>query len=76
MIYFPKKFEGEETLGLAFAIDVRGRVVMYQGYIDADYYVSPVLDTMADLDVFTSLVLAGNYPNAYEMIENGDLKCI
>lgn len=76
MIYFPKKFEGEETLGLASAVDVRGRVVMHQEHIGADYYVSPVLDTMADLDVFTSLVLAGNYPNAYEMIENGDLKYI
>lgn len=75
IIYFPKNFEGVATPGLRSMVDMRGRAMMNKGD-SPDYYVSPVLDTMVDLDVFTSLVLAEKYPNAREMIKTGDLKYI
>lgn len=73
--YFPKNFEGKATPGLRSMVDMRGRAMMNKDDF-LDYYVSPVLNTMDDLDVFIQLVLAEKYPDARKMIKTGDLKYI
>lgn len=75
IVYFPKKFEGTATPGLTYAVDMRGRFMMLKNSsVHGDHFVSPVLDTMDELDIFIEQVLAENYPEAHEMIKNGDLK--
>lgn len=73
--YFPKNFEGKATPGLRSMVDMRGRAMMNKDDF-LDYYVSPVLNTMDDLDVFIQLVLAEKYPDAHKMIKTGDLKYV
>lgn len=74
IVYFPKDFEGTATPGLTYAVDMRGRFMMAKNSSHPDHFVSPILDTIDDLEIFIQQVLAENYPEAHEMIKSGDLK--
>lgn len=74
IVYFPRNFEGTATPGLTYAVGVRGRFMMSRNSSHPGYFVSPVLNTMDELDIFIEQVLADNYPEAHEMIKSGDLK--
>ena len=75
IVFFPKKFEGRATPGLTYAVDMRGRAMMHKDSSGhPDYFVSPILNTMEDLDIFIEQVLSDNYPEVHEMIKLGDLK--
>lgn len=74
IVYFPKKFEGTATPGLTDAVDMRGRFMMLKNASNSDHFVSPVLNTMDELDIFIEQVLAEKWPEAHEMIKKGDLK--
>lgn len=74
IIYFPKKFEGTATPGMIYAMDMCGRFMMTRNDSNSDHFVSPVCNTMEDLDIFIQAVLDEKYPEAHKMVKSGDLK--
>lgn len=76
IMWFPKKFEGWVTPGTCTRIDVRSRVLMVRnkGPKANTYYLSPVLNTMDEFEIFVSQVTRNKYASVRDQLRSGELK--
>ena len=70
IMWFPRKFEGHVNPGTTFGVDVRSRCLVE---FNDKYYLSAIIKTMEDLDVFVDAVFNKRYPDVRMQLRSGEL---
>jgi len=73
IMYFPKTFEGRVYFNMT-PVDVRGRVAVSRNTSGSSYYISPIVKTTQDIEMFIQAVIEDRWSkfNSHEYTSTGN----